>query len=1103
MIKKLLFLLLFSLTTIAQTNLVPNGDFEIWTSSSQPDKWFGYFSGVLSQSSIAQSGSSSTNMKIASGTFNFINTGYFPVTINKTYRVTVYHKVALGTFSSIDLSIYHKPGTFKSEIIKKTDAAFSNTEWRKIEFEYTATVTENIEVDLWATGTLNSEILVDNVAVIDVADVPVQYTLIPDVNFEKKLIALGIDSGVTDGKVLTNSINKLTDLNVSSSSITDLTGIQDFVALKTFNCTENLLINLDVSENVALTNLDCASNQLTTLDVSKNVALTSLDCNSNKLLNLNLKNGKNTLLDNLDFKTNPNLTCILVDDASYSNTKWTTKKDDTATYNDTICARYTLIPDVKFENKLIALGIDSGVSDGKVLTSSIASITDLNLYYSSITDLTGIQDFVSLTTLNCSLNQLTSINLHENIALNYLDLSYNKLASIDVSSNLALQTLYFHYNELTGIDFTKNTVLKYLVCKSNQLTSLNISNNIALSYLDCSSNQLTDLDLSKNAALTLLICSNNKLLSLNLKNGNNKYITNTSIDLTKNPLLTCIQVDNAIFSNATWAGRKDVTAGYSALDCSLVTLVPDTKFEDKLIALEIDTDGKNGVVLNSSIRMLTSLDVSNSSIVDLTGIQGFSGLNILNCSSNQLTNLDVSKNVTLTSLNCSNNNLLSLDLKNGNNTLFNNSAIDFSRNSTLTCIQVDDADYSTSKWGLAKDATANYNTDCTPYTLIPDTNFEDKLIALKIDTDGKNGKISTSSINTLNYLDLSSSNITDITGISDFTALTYLDCNYNNLKTIDVSNNKSLIKLSLFENNLSSLDVTNNTKLLNLECGKNKIISIDVSQNTKLFHLGVDRNQLTNLNVSKNVDLQSFYCHNNNLTSLDLKNQTKLLLVDCGFNEITTLDLSTNTVLEGLYCYNMELKTLDLSQNKFLKTLNCSTNLLTSLDISQNTKLELLFIEFNPITSLNLQNGNNKNFIVPSKTNKTTKTLGIVFSSFTNNPKLSCIQVDDAIYSNANWSGIKDSTAKYASTCSSLSTTDVVFENLSVYPNPTKDLLHLDDIVLEKVTIYDTLGHLVKTKTFMATSNQNTVDLSGLAKGIYYAYLFSDGVTSVRKIIVN
>jgi hypothetical protein len=51
-----------------------------------------------------------------------------------------------------------------------------------------------------------------------------QYTLIPDVNFEKALIDQGIDSGAIDGKVLTTNVIGITFLNVENSNITSLTG---------------------------------------------------------------------------------------------------------------------------------------------------------------------------------------------------------------------------------------------------------------------------------------------------------------------------------------------------------------------------------------------------------------------------------------------------------------------------------------------------------------------------------------------------------------------------------------------------------------------------------------------------------------------------------------------------------------------------------------------------------------------------------------------------------------------------------------------------------------------------------------------------------------
>lgn len=61
---------------------------------------------------------------------------------------------------------------------------FRHQNGKKIEFEYTSTVSENIEIDVTVNGALNSEILVDNVSIIDIADIPVQYTKIPDQNFE-------------------------------------------------------------------------------------------------------------------------------------------------------------------------------------------------------------------------------------------------------------------------------------------------------------------------------------------------------------------------------------------------------------------------------------------------------------------------------------------------------------------------------------------------------------------------------------------------------------------------------------------------------------------------------------------------------------------------------------------------------------------------------------------------------------------------------------------------------------------------------------------------------------------------------------------------------
>ena len=169
-------------------------------------------------------------------------------------------------------------------------------------------------------------------------------TLIPDADFEQALINLGYDTGTPNGSVSTANINTITDLNVSNQDISDLTGIESFTALTVLDCGFNQLTSLDLSQNTALTSLSCYynqitsldvsnnitltdlicwGNQLTNLDVSQNTALTKLACNANQLINLDLRNGNNTNIQVLYSFDNPNLFCIDVDDASWSNTNWT------------------------------------------------------------------------------------------------------------------------------------------------------------------------------------------------------------------------------------------------------------------------------------------------------------------------------------------------------------------------------------------------------------------------------------------------------------------------------------------------------------------------------------------------------------------------------------------------------------------------------------------------------------------------------------------------------------------------------------------------------------------------------------------------------------
>ena len=67
----------------------------------------------------------------------------------------------------------------------------------------------------------------------------------------------------------------------------------------------------------------CGNNQLDTLDVSANTALTDLYCLLNQLTSLDVRNGNNTNMTLFIVEFNSNLTCINVDNATWSTANWT------------------------------------------------------------------------------------------------------------------------------------------------------------------------------------------------------------------------------------------------------------------------------------------------------------------------------------------------------------------------------------------------------------------------------------------------------------------------------------------------------------------------------------------------------------------------------------------------------------------------------------------------------------------------------------------------------------------------------------------------------------------------------------------------------------
>jgi hypothetical protein len=346
--------------------------------------------------------------------------------------------------------------------------------------------------------------------------------------------------------------------------------------------------------------------------------------------------------------------------------------------------------------------------------------------------------------------------------------------------------------------------------------------------------------------------------------------------------------------------------------------------------------------------------------------------------------------------------------------------------------------------------------------------------------------------------------------VTQCTILDRLACDYNQLSSLDVTQNVSLTNLACGYNQLNSLDVTQNTNLTNLNCYFNQLGSLDVTQNTSLAHLACYSNPLSNLDVTQNINLRSIDCYSNSLNSLDVTQNTNLehlycdanqlssldvtlnvslIELHCYANKLSRLDMTQNVNLTHLYCYSNQLSSLDMTQNTNLIELYCYSNLLSSLDMSQNTILRDLRCENNQLTSLNLKSGNN----------------GHLFSlrfSARYNPNLTCIQVDDSIYSANNWLRI-DTTTTFSTSCS----WDIVNHlnkdvNLTAYPNPSTKNITLDfgkTYQEVNVKVINSIGQIILNRN-LQNSSRTILKLKGAA-GVYFVNLQTEEGTEILKII--
>ena len=382
---------------------------------------------------------------------------------------------------------------------------------------------------------------------------------------------------------------------------------------------------------------------------------------------------------------------------------------------------------------------------------------------------------------------------------------------------------------------------------------------------------------------------------------------------------------------------------------------PDNTFM-QFVAKHFDKDSDNSLS-EQEAASVTSIDVRNLAISSLTGIEHFPSLLELDCSYNNLRELNVSANTSLRKLYCWSNDLTAIDVS--HNTGLEELSFRFNRVETI---------------GLSNNPGLKLLSCWNNSISTIDVTHNFRLVSLDFHNNNITGSVDLHNNPNLRLFNCYNSNMTEL-DITNNPAIETLAIDSNHLTRIDLSHNPALSVLYCGDNNLSDLDVSHNPLLRELYCWSNDIHTLTLHNKPALVKLECDRNNLSELDLTNCPALEELYCYNNRLKALDtsncpgllrlvasnndlrslsLSNNKALVYLVCGGNQLGVLDVSQNSELLYLLCDFAQLASLNLSNNIKLQELNCKNNHLVSLDLSANPDLTLLDCSNNDLTSLNL-----------------------------------------------------------------------------------------------------------------------------------------------------
>ncbi|CEK32701.1 ChW repeat-containing protein,Internalin-A precursor,Leucine Rich repeats (2 copies) (plasmid) [[Clostridium] sordellii] len=420
---------------------------------------------------------------------------------------------------------------------------------------------------------------------------------IPDSNLRSKLTAaLGEKP---DAPITKSKLKLLKRLNLRSSSITNLEGIE--------YCTN-------------LTHLEANNNQISDISVlSKLSNLTHLELNKNQISNI-------SALSNLTNLTDLSLSENRISDVS----------------------------ELSNLTKLTTLYLSKNQISNISALSNLTNLTTLSLNVNNrISDISALSNLTNLTALYLSDNKISDVSILSNLTkLTNLNLANNKVNDISVLSNLTnLTDLSLGNNLISDISsLTKLTNLNLITLQFNRISDISALSNLTnLTYLNLGNNRISDISaLSKLTKLTNLNLVDQKISLKEVQSKGNLAEIKNNVKSVDGSIVSATNVSNGgVYDsntnlikwnnitkdiNESYSFSKNVSIGHSnAIFSGIVQQPIKYKSNDKPVI------SANNITIkaNSPINLLTdkaielkATDKEDGNITDRVIVKSDGGLNV-------------------------------------------------------------------------------------------------------------------------------------------------------------------------------------------------------------------------------------------------------------------------------------------------------------------------------------------------------------------------------------------------------------------------------------------------------------------------------------------